>query len=131
MCAKRKAKRKSKFYGQLSGLIVTKPVVKVLKHIHPQTTISTHSMTIVHDFLADMFEKLAETAGHLLHKVGCKTLMAHDITAAVSLEMHGELKIFAMTRGLQALTLVADSYGLDTRDVQKAKYINAKKDATL
>ncbi len=54
-----------------------------------------------------------------MHKVGWKTLMACDVVGAVHLEMKGELGMFPMQQWLQALTLVADSLGLDMREAEK------------
>ncbi len=84
-------------------------------------------MSVVNDFMGDMFGKVVSTAADLMQKVGCKTLLVHDIAAAVWLEMKGELQVFAMTRGLQALTLVTDSYGLDMWTKEKLQFVNTIK----
>ena len=85
---------------------------------------------MVNDFLGDMFDKVTNTAD-LMRKVGCKTLLAHDIAAGVHLEMHGELQMFSMWQGMQALTLVVDSYGLDTHEHLKDQYLHTAKKAKL
>ncbi len=40
-------------------------------------------MSVVNNFMGDMFEKLTSTAAVLMRKVGCSTLMAWDIAATV------------------------------------------------
>ncbi len=124
-------RRGQKFHKHANGLKVTKSVLRVLKKIHPQSTISVRGMVIVNDFLGDMFEKLAITSRDLMRKVGRKTLMARDVAGAVRLEMKGELQMFTMQQGLQALTLVADSFGLDTREMEQRKFKKNVKKAKL
>ncbi len=71
-------------------------------------------MNVVNDFLGDMYEKIVCEASQLHCKVGRRTLLARDIEGVVSLILHGELRIFSMMKGLQVMTLLSDSYGLDT-----------------
>ncbi len=88
-------------------------------------------MNIIHDVLGDIFEKLAETAKDLIRKVGRHTLQARDFAGATALLFHSELRVFAMTKGMQAMTLTADSYGLDTCEAAKSKFVRASKCAKL
>ncbi len=84
-------------------------------------------MNVVNDFMGDFFERIADTAKQLMRKVGRQTLQARNIAGAVALLTQGELRMFAMTKGLQSLTLTADSYRLDTHDIAKHRYANAVK----
>ncbi len=102
-----------------------------LCYVHPSYTLSQKGINVVHDVLGDMFEKLAETAKDLMRKVGRCTLQARDIAGATALLFHSELHVFAITKGMQAMTLTADSYGLDTHEAAKSKFVRASKCAKL
>ncbi len=115
------------FFPWQNGLLVTKAITKVLHSIHPCTSLSYKGMDIVHDFLGDVYENIAAIAGEIMRKVRRYNLQARDIAGAVTLLLHRELHIFAMTKGLQVLTLTADSCGLDTHDSAKRKYKRASK----
>ncbi len=115
------------FFPWQNGLLVTKAITKVLHIIYPYTSLSYKGMNVVHDFLGDIYKNIAATAGKFMRKVRRCTLQVRDIAGAVALLLHRELHIFAMTKGLQALTLTADSYSLDTCDSAKRKYERASK----
>lgn len=104
-----------------------KHVSKVLHSVHPTVTMSHKGMNAINDFLGDVFEHVADMATELMHKVGRQTLQARVVTGACALLLSGELKIFAMSHGLQALTLTADSYGLDTCGAAQHKFKCASK----
>ncbi len=129
--AKRKQSKKRNFFLQFNGLQLTRQVSQVLHSLHPDLHMSCKGMNIVHDFLGDVFEQVAETASELMQKVGRHTLQARDIAGAIALMLSGELKLFLMTKGLQVLTLTADSYGLDTCVVPSNKFKHTTKCAKL
>lgn len=93
----------------------------MLHSVHPDLNMSMKGMNVVNDLLGDFFEQVLQTAKQLMQKVGHRTLFVHDIAAAVALHLRGELHMFAMTQGLQALNLTADSYGLDTHHKKEKK----------
>ena len=106
---------------------MTNAINKVLHCVHPSTTLSQKGRNVIHDVLGDMFEKLSETAKDLMRKVGRCTSQVQDIAEVTALLLHGELCIFAISKGLQAMTLAADLYGLDTHEAAKSKFVQASK----
>lgn len=54
-------------------------VYRVLKQVHPEMGVSSKAMTVLDNFMNDMFERLAEEAARLLKYTGRKTLTSREI----------------------------------------------------
>ena len=79
-------------------------ISKVLKQVHPDTGISSKSMSIVNSMVTDMFEQIAAEAGRLV-KTGKKaTLTSRDVQAATRVLLPSELARHAISEGTKAVT---------------------------
>ncbi|XP_018901287.2 uncharacterized protein [Bemisia tabaci] len=78
-------------------------ILAVLKQVHPDVRISKASMEIMHNFVMDMFERLAIEAGKLT-KISSRTLSSRCIQTAVRLILPGELAKHAVSEGTKAVT---------------------------
>lgn len=63
---------------------------------------SSKPMTVLNNFMNDMFERLAEEAARLLKYKGRKTLTSREIQGAVQLILPGELGKHAVVEGTKA-----------------------------
>ncbi len=79
-------------------------IFKVLKQVHPKTRISKKGMTIVNNFVADTFDKIAAEAGKLCRITKRSTMSSRDIQSAIRLVLPGELAKHAVTEGTKART---------------------------
>ncbi len=79
-------------------------VSKVLKSVHPKTTISKKAMAIVNSLVADTFERIASEAGRLARYNSKSTLSSREIQTAVRLVLPGELAKHAVSEGTKAVT---------------------------
>jgi histone H2B len=77
---------------------------KVLKQVHPDTGISTKSMSIMNSFINDVFERLAGEAGKLGKYNSKTTLSSREVQTAVRLVLPGELAKHAVSEGTKAVT---------------------------
>ncbi|XP_018901290.2 histone H2B-like [Bemisia tabaci] len=75
----------------------------VLKQVHPDRGISKASMEIMHNFVMDMFERIAIEAAKLT-KMSSRTLSSRCIQTAVRLILPGELAKHAVSEGTKAVT---------------------------
>ncbi|KAK6936128.1 Histone H2A/H2B/H3 [Dillenia turbinata] len=79
-------------------------VYKVLKQVHPDMGISSKAMTVMNNFMCDMFERIAAESARLLKNTGRQTLSSWEIQGAVKLILPGELGKHAMAEGTKALS---------------------------
>eukprot|EP00178_Gracilaria_changii_P003735 TRINITY_DN1563_c0_g1_i2.p1 TRINITY_DN1563_c0_g1~~TRINITY_DN1563_c0_g1_i2.p1 ORF type:complete len:131 (+),score=35.49 TRINITY_DN1563_c0_g1_i2:55-447(+) len=93
---KRKKKKHSNSYASY--------IYKVLKQVHPDTGISKKAMTIMDNFIDDIFERLAAEAGRLARYNKRHTVSSREIQTAVRLILPGELAKHAVSEGTKAVT---------------------------
>merc|ERR1712025_729231 len=84
-------------------------IYKVLKQVHPDTGISSKSMSIMNSFTNDIFEKIASEASRLTRYTKKGTLSSREIQTAVRLILPGELAKHAVSEGTKAVTKFASS----------------------
>merc|ERR1711982_53173 len=77
-------------------------IYKVLKQVHPDTGISSKSMSIMNSFTNDIFEKIASEASRLTRYTKKGTLSSREIQTAVRLLLPGELAKHAVSEGTKA-----------------------------
>jgi histone H2B len=87
-------------------------IYRVLKQVHPDTGMSSKSMSILNSFVNDIFERIATEASKLTtykaNKI-CKTLSSREIQTAVRLLLPGELSKHAVSEGTKAVTKYSTS----------------------
>ncbi|KAG5515629.1 hypothetical protein RHGRI_036616 [Rhododendron griersonianum] len=86
-----------------TGEVYKRYVYRVLKQVHPELGVSSKAMTVLNNFMSDMFERLADEAARLLKYTGRKTLTSSEIQAAVKLVLPGELGKHAVVEGTKAV----------------------------
>lgn len=79
-------------------------IFKVLKQVHPDTSISRRAMGIMNSFINDIFEKVASESGLLCRYNKKATLSFREIQTAVRLVLPGELAKHAVSEGTKAVT---------------------------
>ena len=79
-------------------------ILKVLKQVHPQMTISKRGMMIMNSVVNDSFERVAAEAGRLCRYSGKGTLSSREVQTAVRLVFPGELAKHAVGEGTKAVT---------------------------
>ncbi|XP_060951656.1 histone H2B 1/2-like [Limanda limanda] len=84
-------------------------VHKVLKQVHPNTSISTKAMGIMNSFVSDIFERIAGEASHLAQYNKRSTITSREIQTAVRLLLPGELAKHAVSEGTKAVTKYTSS----------------------
>ncbi|XP_044783420.1 histone H2B type 1-C/E/F/G/I-like [Bubalus bubalis] len=84
-------------------------VYKVLKHVHPDTGISSKAMGIMNSFVNDIFECIAGKALCLVHYNKRSTVTSREIQTAVRLLLLGELVKHAVSEGTKAITKYTSS----------------------
>ena len=84
-------------------------IYKVLKQVHPDTGISSKSMSIMNSFTGDIFEKIASEASRLTRYTKKGTLSSREIQTAVRLILPGELAKHAVSEGTKAVTKFTSS----------------------
>ena len=72
---------------------------RVLKQVHPDTRISTKTMSIMNSFVNDLFERIAAEASRLSHYNKKQTISSNDIQTAIRLILPGELSKHAVSEG--------------------------------
>ena len=95
---KRKTRRKESYATH---------IYKVLKQVHPDTGISSKSMSIMNSFVNDIFERIASESSRLakINKQRKKiTVTSREIQTAVRLLLPGELAKHAVSEGTKAVT---------------------------
>jgi len=98
----KKRRKKSK---QTYGIYI----YKVLKQVHPDTGISSKSMSIMNSFVNDVFERIANEASKLSQQNGKSTISSREIQTAVRLLLPGELAKHAVSEGTKAVTKYTSS----------------------
>ncbi|XP_044796570.1 histone H2B type 1-K-like [Bubalus bubalis] len=74
-------------------------VYKVLKQVHPDTSISSKALGIMNSFLNDIFESITGKTSRLAHYNKRSTITSREIQTAVRLLLPGELAKHARVRG--------------------------------
>jgi histone H2B len=64
---------------------------RVLQQVHPKTSISTKSMSILNEIMADIFERLASESRTLIRKGKTTTLTSREMMTSARLVLNGEL----------------------------------------
>jgi histone H2B len=98
----KKRRKKSK---QTYGIYI----YKVLKQVHPDTGISSKSMSIMNSFVNDVFERIANEASKLASQNSKSTISSREIQTAVRLLLPGELAKHAVSEGTKAVTKYTSS----------------------
>ena len=93
---KKKSSKRKESYGIY--------IYKVLKQVHPDTGISSKSMSIMNSFVNDIFGRIAAEASRLAHFNKRSTITSREIQTAVRLLLPGELAKHAVTEGTKAVT---------------------------
>jgi histone H2B len=84
-------------------------ILKVLKQVHPDISISSKAMSIMNSFINDIFEKLAVEATKLARYNKKPTITSHEIQTSVRLILPGELAKHAVSEGTKAVTKFTSS----------------------
>ena len=84
-------------------------IFKVLKQVHPDTSISNKGMLIMNSFVNDIFDRIATEAGRLVRYNKRGTLSSREIQTAVRLILPGELAKHAVSEGTKAVTKYTSS----------------------
>ena len=84
-------------------------VYKVLKQVHPDTSISSKAMGIMNSFVTDIFERIAGEASRLAHYNKRLTITSREVQTAVCLLLPGELAKHAVSEGTKAVTKYTSS----------------------
>ena len=78
-------------------------VYKVLKQVHPDTSISSKAMGIMNSFVKDIFERIAGEALHLAHYNKHSTITSREMQTTVRLLLPGELTKHTVSKGTKAV----------------------------
>ena len=97
----RKAKRNYTSYSHF--------LLKVLKDVHPDATISRKAMDIMNSFVNDIFERVAREASRLAKYSKLSTIGSREIFTAVRLLLPDELGKHAISEGTKAVTRYSSS----------------------
>ena len=84
-------------------------IYKVLKQVHPDTGVSSKSMSIMNSFVNDLFERIANEASRLANYNNRSTISSREIQTAVRLLLPGELAKHAVSEGTKAVTKYTNS----------------------
>ena len=98
---KKKSSKRKESYGIY--------IYKVLKQVHPDTGISSKSMSIMNSFVNDIFQRIAAEASKLAHYNKRSTITSREIQTAVRLLLPGELAKHAVSEGTKAVTKYTSS----------------------
>ncbi len=74
-------------------------IYKVLKQVHPDTGISSKSMSIMNSFVNDVFERVAGEASKVSSYNKKATITSREIQTAIRLLLPGELSKHAVSEG--------------------------------
>ena len=78
-------------------------VYKVLKQVHPDTSISSKAMGIMNSFVNDIFECIAGKASRLAHYNKRLTIISREMQTTVRLLLPGELTKHTVSKGTKAV----------------------------
>ncbi|XP_076436192.1 uncharacterized protein LOC143275799 [Babylonia areolata] len=81
-------------------------IYKVLKQVHPDTGISSKSMSIMNIFVNHMFERIAAEASRLAHYHKRSIIPSREIQTAVHFLLPDQLAKQADSEGIKALTKI-------------------------
>lgn len=84
-------------------------IYKVLKQVHPDTSISSKAMGIMNSFVNDVFERIAGEASRLANYNKRSTISSREMQTAVRLLLPGELSKHAVSEGTKAVTKYTSS----------------------
>ena len=84
-------------------------VYKVLKQVHPDTSVSSKATGIMNSFVNDIFERIAGKASRLMHYNKHSTITSREIQTAMRLLLPGELAKHAVSEGTKAVTKYTSS----------------------
>lgn len=84
-------------------------IYKVLKQVHPDTSVSTKAMSIMNSFVNDIFERIANESSKLVTHNGKRTITSREIQTSVRLILPGELAKHAVSEGTKAVTKFTSS----------------------
>ena len=79
-------------------------IFKVLRQVHPDTSISRKAMSIMNSFVNDIFERVAHEASKLSAYNKRSTITSREIQTAVRLILPGELAKHAVSEATKAVT---------------------------
>ncbi|KAK6005202.1 hypothetical protein QM012_007981 [Aureobasidium pullulans] len=88
---------------------------KVLRQIHPDSSMSKTAMQIMNDFIKDVCIRIADLASDLCKKLKKSTLQAHDIQTAAKLILTGGLADHAQREATKALRIFNKATKQDLR----------------
>jgi histone H2B len=81
-------------------------IYRVLKQVHPDTSISRRAMSIMNSFINDIFSRIATEAGNLVRYNKKKTISVREVQTSIRLILPGELAKHAVSEGTKAVTKV-------------------------
>ena len=84
-------------------------VYKVLKQVHPDTSISSKAIGIMNSFINDIFQHITGEALRLVHYNKRSTVTSREIQTAVRLLLPGELVKHTVSKGTKAVTKYTSS----------------------
>ncbi|XP_045105267.1 histone H2B.3-like [Portunus trituberculatus] len=84
-------------------------IYKVLKHVHPDTGVSSKAMSIMNSFVNDIFERIAAETSRLAHYNKRSTITSQEIQTAVRLLLAGEMAKHAVSEGTKSVTKYTSS----------------------
>ncbi|XP_037368852.2 late histone H2B.L4-like [Talpa occidentalis] len=76
---------------------------QVLKCVHMGLSLSQEAVSVLDSFVKDMFERIAQEAGHLARTTQRATLTSREIQTAVRLLLPGDLGKHAVSEGTKAV----------------------------
>lgn len=79
-------------------------IFKVLRQVHPDTSISKKAMSIMNSFVNDIFERVAHEASKLAAYNKRSTITSREIQTSVRLILPGELSKHAVSEATKAVT---------------------------
>ncbi|VDO68190.1 unnamed protein product [Heligmosomoides polygyrus] len=79
-------------------------IYRVLKHVHPDTGMSTKAMSIMNSLVNDVFEHIADEASRLAHYNKRSTISSREIQTVARLILPGELAKHATSEGTKAVS---------------------------
>ncbi|XP_059810859.1 histone H2B-like [Hypanus sabinus] len=77
---------------------------KMMKHVHPDTGISSKAMSTMNSFINDIFDRIGGEASRLAHYNKRSTITSRKIQTAVRLLLLRELAKHAVSEGKKAVT---------------------------
>ncbi|KHJ47673.1 core histone H2A/H2B/H3/H4 [Trichuris suis] len=80
-------------------------VYKILKQVHPDTSISSTAMSIMNSFVNDVLDRIGKEASHLTRYGKRCTMSSEDIQTAVRLLLPGDLRDDAIRAGKKAVSM--------------------------